>query len=89
MDAPATITTCATTPSEADLHEYNVVAMFRNDPDFGRLPLPESFRKKHGLPLVATELSMRDATTRTFCSGHTYTGYEWRDASGNTIIPTE
>jgi hypothetical protein len=79
---PATITTCAS----SQINESDVVAMFRSDPNFMRLPLPDSFRKRHGIPLLATELSMKDATTRTFCSGNSYTGYELRDASGNIII---
>ncbi len=45
-----------------------LIAFLQKDPDFHRLPLPESVRKRFDIPLVASDLSIKEATVKAFTS---------------------
>jgi hypothetical protein len=62
MEKPET--TSASTDADAKYDE--LIRAIRNDPNFHRLPLPESVRKRFDIPLLASELSLKEATVRAF-----------------------
>jgi hypothetical protein len=80
-DMPATITT------KADTSKYDALfEMFANDPDFGRLPLPECVRAKFNIPLVVKEIGIVEATTKALTSRYEYSGFELRDQTDADIV---
>ena len=63
MDKPET------TPAPAEESKFDkLIHAIRNDPNFHRLPFPECVRKRFDIPLIASELSIKEATVRAFTS---------------------
>ena len=63
MDKPET------TPAPAEESKFDeLIHAIRKDPNFHRLPLPECVRKRFDVPLIASELSIKEATVRAFTS---------------------
>ena len=61
MDKPETV------PATTDEAKYDeLIAAIRKDPHFHRLPLPECVRKRLDIPLIASELSIKEATVRAY-----------------------
>ena len=61
MDKPET------TPAPAEESKFDEsIHAIRNDPNFHRLPLPECVCKRFDIPLVASELSIKEATVRAY-----------------------
>ena len=80
-EMPATIT------MKADTSKYDALfEMFANDPDFGRLPLPECVRAKFNIPLTVKEMNIAEATTKALTSRYEYSGFELRDQTGADIV---
>ncbi len=64
MEKPETTSASA----DADAKYDELIRAIRNDPNFHRLPLPECVRKRFDIPLVCTELSIKEATVRAYSS---------------------